>query len=592
MKKTIALILVLSMLFSVSSVSVFATQTQSDTGDVLFLDYREDFNNLALMEEIPIVEVPGFGETIYRNLDTEDESDDTTVFGPSMDVLLPAIVKYVPGFLTGLIFKNYDLVDKNLGPFLLDVFSDVSCNPDGTMKEGTGGKYDNSLGLDENLDPVPPKEEEPVVPEENFITKVNGFFNQVSEKVNGFMGMIGDAIAPSEPEVPEEPSEEEEFVDPKYGYEHTYSFHFDWRKDMHTLAGELHDYIQRVKKITGSDKVAITAFSQGNCVVMTYLYEYYYNETDPEKRDDIHAVVFMCGAMNGVAACEDPISGNIGIDSLSLLRFLKTAFNGSGIYYLFEMLYAVGLFDALVDIVNEYLDQRLDAAVDPYLLETFGAIPGFFAMMSPERYAQAEAFLYGTPERQEKYAGMLEKNRYYHDEVQANMTNIIDSLMADGKNVGIIAEYGYPMAPFTTNNDRMTDFSICTSAESFGATCSDVDGILGLDYTQAEMCSCGGDHVSADLQIDASTCAYPDITWFGKNLKHDGARRYWGHLINLVIYSEKQITVWDYDALPQFMINYNDECLIPLTSDGTYAVPFESTLVFGKVRANGGGSLG
>ncbi len=597
MKKIIALLLAFSMLFSISAVSV--TAAEPDDADVLFLDYREDFNGLTLMNEIPVVEVPGFGETIYRNLDTEDESDDTTVFGPSMDVLLPAILKYVPGFLTGLLFKNFDLVDKNLGPFLLDVFSDVSCNPDGTMKEGTGGKYDNSLGLDDNLDPLPPEEEdtetpeeeEPQIPEDSLFTKIGDFFNQLTEKLNSFFDMIGAFLKPqeSEPETP--PAEEEEFIDPKYGYEHTFSFHFDWRKDMHTLAGELHDYIQRVKKVTGSDKVAITAFSQGNCVVMTYLYEYYYNETDPEKRDDIHAVVFMCGAMNGVAACEDPISGNIGIDSLSLLRFLKTALNGSGFYYIFEMLYAIGLFDALVNIINDYISERLDASIDPYLLETFGAIPGFFAMMSPERYAEAEAFLYGTPERQEKYAGMLEKNRYYHNEVQPNMTNIIDALMADGKNVGIIAEYGYPMAPFTANNDRMTDFSICTSAESFGATCSDVDGILGVDYKQAKECACGGNHVSADLQIDASTCAYPDITWFGKNLKHDGARRFWGHLIDLVLYSEEQITVWDYDALPQFMVNHNDECLVPLTNDGTYAIPFESTLVFGKIRANGGGSL-
>lgn len=587
MKKIIALLLAFSMLFSISAASASAAETESDDADVLFLDYREDFNNLTLIDEIPVVEVPGFGETIYRNLDTEDEGDDTTVFGPSMDVLLPAIVRYVPGFLTGLIFKNYDLVDKNLGPFLLDVFSDISCNPDGTMKEGTGGKYDNSLGLDDDLEPLPPEEEEE--PEETLLTKIGDFFNELTGKINSVFDTIGSVLNPSEPE---EPSEEEEtFIDPKYGYEHSFYFRFDWRKDMHTLAGELHDYIQRVKKVTGSDKVAITAFSQGNCVVMTYLYEYYYNETDPEKRDDIHSVIFMCGAMNGVAACEDPVSGNIGIDSLSLLRFLKTAFDGNGLYYIFEMLYAVGLFDALVDIINEYLSERLDAAVDPYLLETFGAIPGFFAMMSPERYAEAEEFLYGTPELQEKYAGMLEKNRYYHNEVQANMNNIIDTLMAEGKNVGIIAEYGYPMAPFTTDNDRMTDFSICTSAESFGATCSEVDGILGIDYKQAEECACGGNHLSADLQVDASTCDYPDITWFGKNLKHDASRRYWGHLIDLILYSEEQITVWDYEALPQFMVNYNDECLVPLTNDGTYAVPFESTLVFGKFRANGGDSL-
>ncbi len=587
MKKIVALLLAFSMIFSISAVAV--TAAEPDEADILFLDYREDYNALALAEEIPVVEVPGFGETIYRNLHTEDESDDTTVFGPSMDVLLPAIVRYVPGFLAGLLTKNFDLVDKNLGPFLLDVFSDISCNPDGTMKEGTDGKYDNSLGLDENLDPIPP-EEEPEEPEKKPVDKLGDFFNSLGEKIDSFFGQLGLGSDSEEP-APEIPPEEV-FVEHKYGYKNSYYFRFDWRKDMHTLAGELHDYIQRVKKVTGSDKVAITAFSQGNCIVMTYLYEYYYNETDPAKRDDIHSVVFICGAMNGVASCEDPISGNIGIDSLTMLRFLKTAFNGSGIYYIFEMLYAIGLFDALVDLINEYLAERLDAAVDPYLIETFGGIPGFFAMMSPERYAQAEAFLYGTPERQAKYADMLAMNRYYHNEVQGNMTNIIDSLMADGKNVGIIAEYGYPMAPFTADNDRMTDFSICTSAESFGATCSDVDGILGVDYKQAKNCSCGGNHVSCDLQIDASTCAYPDITWFGKNLKHDAGSRFWGHLIDLILYSDEQLTVWDYDALPQFMVNHNDECLVPLTNDGTYAVPFESTLVFGKIRANGGGSIG
>lgn len=583
MRKVISIILAVSLLFSMTAVSVFAVET--DEPEIIMLKSEEDLKNLN-RDDIPVVEVPGFGETIYRNLDTEDESDDTTVFGPSMDVLLPAIFKYVPGFLVGFVTKNFDIVDENLGPFLVDVFSDVSCNPDGTMKEGTGGKYNNSLGLDDNLEPLPPEEEE--IPEETISDKISDKVNQFNDKVSSFFDKIGNLIFPGE-EPEEEP--EEEVVLPKYGYANSFYFRFDWRKDMHTLAGELHDYIERVKKVTGSDKVAITAFSQGNCVVMTYLYEYYYNETDSAKRDEIESVVFICGAMNGVAACEDPISGNIGIDSLTLLRFLKSAFDGSGVYYFFEMLYAVGLFDALIDVVNEYLETRLDSAVDPYLLETFGAIPGFFAMMSPERYKEAEEFLFATPELKEKYAGLIEMNRYYHDEVQANMSNIIDSLMADGKNVGIIAEYGYPMAPFTTDNDRMTDFSICTSAESFGATCSDVDGILGLDYKQAVECECGKNHVSCDLQIDASTCLYPDITWFGKNLKHDAGTRFWGNLIDIILYSDEQITVWDYEELPQFMENYNDECLVPLTNDGTYAVAFEDTMIFGKVRANGGSSF-
>lgn len=595
MKKVISIILSISLIFGMFSVVGFAAE-EGESPDIMILQSEEDLKKLN-RDDVPVVEVPGFGETIYRNLDTEDESDDTTVFGPSMDVLLPAILKYVPGFLLGVLTRNYDLVDKNLGPFLLDVFSDVSCNPDGTMKEGTGGKYDNSLGLDDDLEPIEPEEEIPEEPD--FLDKVTAevgavfneikaFFDEVTAKINAVFDMIGSLVNPEEPEEPEE-----EPVLPKYGYSNSFYFRFDWRKDMHTLAGELHDYIQRVKKVTGSDKVAITAFSQGNCVVMTYLYEYYYNETDPAKRDEITGVVFICGAMNGVAACADPVSGNIKVDSLSLLRFLKTSLEGNSatlaLYYMLEMLYAVGLFDWLVDVVNEYLELRLDAAVDPYLLETFGAIPGFFAMMSPERYKDAEEFLFGTPELQEKYAGLLEKNRYYHDEVQPNMQNIIDSLMSEGKNVGIIAEYGYPMAPFSSDNDRMSDISICTTDESFGAICADVDGILGLDYKQAEECECGKNHVSADLQIDASTCLYPDITWFGKGLKHDSGSRYWGNLIDLILYSDEQVTVWTYEELPQFMENYNNECLVPLTNDGTYAVPFEDTLTFGKFRANGGG---
>lgn len=589
MKKLIAVLLSVSMLLGMTVISGAAAEAETEGPEIIYTESELDWNALN-MEDVPVVKVPGFGETIYKGLDTEDESDDLTIFGPDMSVLLPAIFKYVPGFLTGVITRNYDLVDSTLGPFLLEVFSDVSCNPDGTMKEGTGGKYDNSLGLDENLEPLPP--EEPEIPEETVLDKINGFFNGIKEKFNSFIDSLK-ALLPQEE--PETPVVEKEFTDHTYGYSNGFSFSFDWRKDMHTLAGELHDYIQRVKKITGSDKVAITAFSQGNCVVMTYLYEYYYTQTDPEVRDDITSVVFICGAMNGVAACADPVSGNIGIDSLSLLRFLKTSLGESsstiGLYYMLEMLYAVGLFDWLVDVVNEYLDQRLDNAIDPYLLETFGAIPGFFAMMSPERYAEAEEFLYGTPERQEKYAGLLEKNRYYHDEVQANMSNIIDSMMAEGKNVGIIAEYGYPMAPFTSDNDRMSDFSICTTDESFGATCADVDGILGLDYEQAEICECGKNHVSVDLQIDASTCLYPDITWFGKGLKHDAGTRFWGNLIDLILYSDEQVTVWDYEELPQFMENYNNEYLVPLTFDGTYAVAFEQTLILGKARALGGSSF-
>lgn len=526
MKKIISVILTSALLLTGTVMPAFAAQTKG--GDVIVSQSEKDLEKLD--KDIPVIDIGGFGQTIYRGLDTEDESDDTTVFSPDVSVLLPSLFKHIPGFLTGLIFENFDLIDKHLGAFMLEVFSDLPLNPDGTLKDGVGIKRDNVA----------------------------------------------------------EPKDE-------YGYANSYGFRFDWRKDMHTLAGELREFVKEVKAVTGSDKVALIAFSQGNCILSTYIYEYYYLEKDGATRDELAAVIFMCGAMNGVGACEDPMSGNLAIDSISLLRFLNTYMSSNGLlkglYYLVEILYAAGVVDNLLDLVTRYFDERLDGLLDPYFLETFGVLPGFYAMMSPERYAEAEAFIFNTPEKQAKYAGMLEMNRYYHNEVQGNLSNVIDTMMNNGVNVAIIAEYGYPIAPVTTDNDRMTDCSITTSAESFGATCSDVDGILGIDYVQAKKCACGKNHVSCDLQIDASTCQYPDITWFGKNLMHESSSRYWGKLVDLIVYSDKQITVWDYDDLPQFMINYNNECLVPLTNDGTYAVAYENQLVFGKLRANGGSSF-
>ncbi len=72
------------------------------------------------------------------------------------------------------------------------------------------------------------------------------------------------------------------------------------------------------------------------------------------------------------------------------------------------------------------------------------------------------------------------------------------------------------------------------------------------------------------------------------NLRHDGASRFRADLIDLIIYSDEQITVWDYEDLPRFMVNYEYSFLVPLTQENSgNTVPFEDTLVFGKNRANG-----
>lgn len=370
-----------------------------------------------------------------------------------------------------------------------------------------------------------------------------------------------------------------------YGYENSYKFVYDWRLDMSTIAAQLDEYINYVMNLTGSDKVALAAMSMGNSVLTTYLYEYYYTAENYAERNHIDSVLYIAGAMNGVNVCEDPFSGNIKVDSLSLMRFLKEILGDNEIYSLIQFLYNIGMVDPLVKYVDNLTTELLNHGFNESVLDSIATIPGFYALMGKERYEEARDYIFDTPEKRSKYAKLIEKSDYYHYSVQATNAEVIQSLLDDGINTAIFAEYGYSMIPLTSNNDRMTDGTISTYCESFGATCSDIDGTLGENYVQAKNCVCGKNHVSADNQIDASTCKFPDITWFGKYMRHTCANEYLAEWANLIIYSNEQKTVWDYEEYPQFMIATEDETIVPLTAEnaGEPPVPFEETLFRYKV---------
>jgi hypothetical protein len=64
--------------------------------------------------------------------------------------------------------------------------------------------------------------------------------------------------------------------------------------------------------------------------------------------------------MNGVAACADPVSGNIKLDGLSLLRFLKFLLGSDpltlGIYYMLEMGDYIEYINKYDNVVNKAIE--------------------------------------------------------------------------------------------------------------------------------------------------------------------------------------------------------------------------------------------
>lgn len=487
------------------------------------VSYEEDLANLKY--DAPVILVEGMGGTFYKGMSTETPEDDVQIWGMPADLIVDVIFSNIGKLLILLILNDYDAITELLGEVAQQLFGDFSCDENGIPDPDTYKDGKSDYGLKDG-----------------------------------------------------------------YGYSNTYNFIYDWRLDMHTIAGQLDEYINYVMALTGSDKVVLTAMSMGTAVLMTYLYEYYYTAENYAERNHIESVVFIAGAMNGVACCGDPFSGNINADSTSLMRFLSEIMSGNStteaICKMLELLYVTGAFDPVVNYVNN-LNQNLVAnGFGNSVLDNIATIPGFYALMSQEEYAAAKTLIFDTPEKQEKYAEIIRKSDYYHDCVQANGANIIQSLLNDGINTAIIAEYGYTMMPLTSDGNRMTDGTIMTEGESFGATCAEVDGTLGDGYVQAKACACGKNHVSADNQIDASTCAFPDITWFGKYLRHTCDEKYLADLVNLIAFSDEQITVWSYSDLPQFMVNLDGESLVPLTSDNAApVVPYEETVIFGKLKA-------
>ena len=478
----------------------------------------------SINADVPVVFVNGMQGEFYKGLSTETEEDDVRIWGPDTDVILEAVKKYAFSLTFNLLIGNYDKVTEIAGDTADVIFGDFVCDKNGKPNPDTGKKDKSNYTLQ-------------------------------SEN----------------------------------GYDNSYGFVYDWRLDMVTIAGQLDEYVNDIMELTGSDKVAFVAMSMGNAVMTTYLYEYYYTSEDYEERNHIDSVVFLAGAMNGVATCEDPFSGNMGVDSTSILRMMSELMRDNDdtkvIYTFVEILYSLGMLDPITDYVNNLNGHLTENGLNDAVLTNIAQIPGFLALMSLEHYEEARAFLFDTPEKQAEYAEIIRMSDYYHYNVQKNSVEMIQSLMDDEINVAVIAEYGCTIIPITSDNDRMSDGTILTASESFGATCAEVDGTLGENYVQAEACECGKSHISADNQIDASTCAFPDVTWFCKNLRHSEEGKYVADLIDVIIYSDEQVTVWDYSQYPQYLINLDDNCLVPLTTENAGEIlPYEETTVFSEIK--------
>lgn len=338
--------------------------------------------------------------------------------------------------------------------------------------------------------------------------------------------------------------------------ERTYWFYYDWRLDPIEIADQLNDYIEGVKKATGHDKVSISVRCLGCNVVLAYIQKY--------STKSLKGVGFDVSTSMGADFLSGVLSGEFGIDGNSISRLVTDLSERHDFYTdiirfatsTINLLESVGVIDTLTDVARAKLYSKIEYGIISALARaTFMTFPGYWAVVEADDFDKALTYVFGKEgsENRVKYKGLIDKITHYNDTIKKNIYPIMQKLEDDGVNICILSKYGVQMVPCLKDGSILGDEYVSVYNSSFGATTSTLYDTLSDDYIQAQVEKGLGRYISPDKQIDASTCLFPDYTWFLKGVSHGHYTRQEVNLIIKVTDADKQLTVDDFD-LTQFAV--------------------------------------
>lgn len=349
----------------------------------------------------------------------------------------------------------------------------------------------------------------------------------------------------------------------KYATEQ-FMFYYDWRIDPYVTAEKLHNYIEAVLAATGETEVALLGRCLGDCITAAYMEKY-----DGEYVKDY---ISYASALNGAEFCTKAFCGEIYLDADGIERFVYDIeiSTDSTISELIQAVVTVlnetyGLDLLAWSVNNVYPDIYLNL-VPRLLRDMYGNFPAYWAMVSDEDYDKAkETVFYGVDKAE--YATFIERIDNYHYNVQVKAPEMFKEFRDNGVNVANITKYGYQTLPVVKDADVLSEDFCTVYKASMGATTATIDTTLSDDYIAAAQANGTDKYISPDKQIDASTCALPDTTWFIKNMKHanfpESINRLFDKIINI-----DGFNVFSDANYPQFLV-YDDEAseIYPMTPD-------------------------
>ncbi len=325
------------------------------------------------------------------------------------------------------------------------------------------------------------------------------------------------------------------------GAENVFFFTFNLAGDPMESARELDEYIQKVKKETGKDQVNLLSVSLGGTLFTAY------TELFKEK-NDVSRAVNVVAVLNGTNVIDDFYKRSWSLGDEDIYKNLfPEILGGEGeltLGYLINVL--IRIFPRSV------LEGTLTAAYDVLYNNMLTKVPQLWAMCSKETYAEIIDKVIPSY----KYPVLREKLDAFQS-ARINLESNIKYMMDNGCEVNNICGYNLHTGDIQyaffkvigSTNKVNSDAIINIESTSIGCTAA-------LPGEKLSGVTAGDRYISPDADIDASTCALPNNTWFFKDMHHEDAANT-APAMNLVLELLCKNEIKDIDSAPEKYPQFN-----------------------------------
>ena len=343
------------------------------------------------------------------------------------------------------------------------------------------------------------------------------------------------------------------------------NLNYDWRLSVETSADLLGQLVDNVIRYHGG-KVNIVARCLAGNILSTYL------QKGDRVEEKVNKAIFFIPSTEGMDLLGSIFSGKIELKAESIDTYVEELVKYKEIIddpaisdfltVMLTILEQATVLDLGMDFLQDGLENIKDNIVPRLIRATYGSFPSFWQMVPYDYFEDAIDFVYNAPELKEEYKGTIEKARSYYENIQPNSrTNLLE--LQDDIDISVISKYNLPLPPLFAGCNTMSDGVAETYYTSFGATAADYGKTLSAEYI-ANMSEEDRKFLSPDEKIDASTCLFPEKTWFIKNSYHDHFPDSIDVLLETMV-TTTDMTVFTKEAYPQYIdAEVEGEHLVPV----------------------------